>query len=210
MPIRTERRHSGIRLAECFEAFEDSLSVVEDGGPGVERQRGVGHQPCVVPPGARSPVGADHVLGEDPAKAWVREHALPVRGGHAGLRRVKSETDSGSARAHALPTVAPWTGPGGALCEDIRRPGLATRPRERKEGVLLDLPRRGDRQGHHEFLDNRNRFRRQPDPDPLDGEDWLLRLGLARPTRGRPACDYGVEEVSELQFQDLVEIVHLY
>ena len=104
------------------------------------------------------------------------------------------------------PTLAPSAPPEA----DKERPSLATRPRERKEGVLLDLflelARDGDRHGHHRL--DWDRLHGEPDAASYNGEDRLLRL-LPCPTSGRSAGDHRIEKVPELQLEDLVEVIHL-
>src|SRR5690242_15476001 len=86
-----------------------------------------------------------------------------------------------------------------------KRPGLATRPRERKEGVLswLELRRRRDRDGLRRELD-----RGRPDGGH-DGQDRLLRPLKPPPSRGRLTHGHGVQHLPELDFQEPVELVHL-
>src|SRR5437773_5585742 len=58
-----------VLAAERLESVEDGLGVVEDGGRGVEGDRGVRLDPRVVPALLLLELGEEHVVGEDGAEA---------------------------------------------------------------------------------------------------------------------------------------------
>src|SRR2546425_1907123 len=105
MGVRPERRNAAIRLAKGLQAFEHSLGVMQDRGPGVERKRGVCGQLSVVPPALRVPEDPDHVLGEDPAETGVRQQPVTLRGRYAPLPAVDLEFEGRGAGAHAAPNT---------------------------------------------------------------------------------------------------------
>ena len=71
----TEGPHGTVSVTVALDAFEDFLAVVEHGCCGVEDERAVGANSCVVP-GATGlvvafPVDGDHVVGEVVTEAGV-------------------------------------------------------------------------------------------------------------------------------------------
>ena len=104
-------------------------------------------------------------------------HTLPF-GRQASLRRQgllsvpEGVSDANPARRSHLEVPRSV---GAAERRDVKRPSLAARPRERKEGVLLDLLELApgsDREGNHHRFEHGNPVR-QPDADPVNGQDRL-------------------------------------
>ena len=78
--LRAEGPDRAVRVAVGLHALEDLLRVVQDGGRGVQRERGVRRDAGVVPALLGGPLGDEHVVGEVPAEAGGREDlGEPVR-----------------------------------------------------------------------------------------------------------------------------------
>ena len=95
-----EHGHASVRLTECLQSLEHSLCVVKERGTGIELEGRVSLQLGVVPPILGVPPHRDHVLGEDPAEARIREQAVALLRRHSGRHRGNPEADARS-RAHS-------------------------------------------------------------------------------------------------------------
>ena len=83
--LGAEGPYGAVSVAVALDAFEDFLAVVEDSGGGIEGQRAVGVNSCVVPGAAglvvTLPVDGDHVVAEVVTEAGVCEDFGAAFGG---------------------------------------------------------------------------------------------------------------------------------